>query len=424
MSGLLARRHELPGVEASARSALWRAAARTGSLHAGEELVVCAFGAASALELTDGIADVAAPQNVANMLGEIRLEGDHGPGGTGVLAVGSLPFDPAAPGRLVVPSLLVAWAPTGGPTWVTEVAEDGQHLGASAAISRAASDGPPGGPTPAVLDVSEPLSGGDYAAAVAQCVAMMRSGDLVKVVLARSVVGRCEAALDAAVLAEALHGADPSCALYAYQAGAGRFVGASPELIIATSGSAVSAHPLAGTVALAGDDGDAERLEWLLASAKNRVEHGVVVDDIVERLTPLCDTIAAADSPSVVRLSTDARLGTWIDGKLRGDASAAGALRALAAVHPTPAVGGVPRDAAMSLIERLEGAPRGTWAGPVGWVDADGTSTWTLALRALLVEGARFEAWAGAGIVADSVPDEEREETEVKLSSVLRALSG
>jgi menaquinone-specific isochorismate synthase len=83
----------------------------------------------------------------------------------------------------------------------------------------------------------------------------------------------------------------------------------------------------------------------------------------------------------------------------------------------------VPREAALAIINELEPSPRGPWAGPVGWVDADGTSTWTLGLRGLLVDGDSFEAWGGAGIVADSDPQSELEETAVKLASVLRAFS-
>ncbi len=148
-----------------------------------------------------------------------------------------------------------------------------------------------------------------------------------------------------------------------------------------------------------------------------------MVDDIVARLSALCDSVSAADVPSIVRLSTDARLGTWVDGKLSGGGDAETAVRALVALHPTPAVAGSPREAAIGLIETHETASRGPWAGAVGWVDADGTSTWTLALRGLRVAGSAFEVWGGAGIVAASDPAEELAETEHKLASVLRVLS-
>jgi isochorismate synthase len=123
-----------------------------------------------------------------------------------------------------------------------------------------------------------------------------------------------------------------------------------------------------------------------------------------------------------VRLSTNARLGTWVDGKLGRPLDAATALELLATLHPTPAVGGTPREAALAVIADLEVAPRGLWAGAVGWVDADGASTWTLALRGVRVEGDRFEVFGGAGIVAASTPADEAAETGEKVASVLRVL--
>ena len=146
-----------------------------------------------------------------------------------------------------------------------------------------------------------------------------------------------------------------------------------------------------------------------------------MVDDIVTRLAPLCDTVAVPDAPSIVALSSIAHLGTWIDGKLRGPAGPDAALRVLAAIHPTPAVGGVPLDGGARILGELEGESRGPYAGPVGWVDADGSSEWFLGIRGILVEGAAFSVWAGAGIVSDSDPAEELAETQVKLESVLRA---
>ena len=140
------------------------------------------------------------------------------------------------------------------------------------------------------------------------------------------------------------------------------------------------------------------------------------------RLAPLCEALHADAAPAVVRLSTNARLGTWVDGKLLGPRDAATAMAALAALHPTPAVGGVPRTAALEAIRALEVAPRGPWAGPVGWVDADGTSTWTLGLRSVRVHGDRFTVWGGAGIVAASEPEDELAEITEKLASVLRVL--
>jgi isochorismate synthase len=406
------------------RDTLVDAAARGGTLHVTEAWVVATFGVARTIALPFGLGDATAATEVGDVLGSIDLGGDSGPGGSGVVGVGALPFDPSLRTGLSVPSLVCAWHPELPTTWVThvvapELAPD--PVGALRAIVESTA---PRAASSRILTHTERPSPEAFADSVERCLRSIRAGDVEKVVLARAVCGTLDGPVDEATLARILHAADPSCDLYAYPVAAGRFVGASPELIVATSGGAVSAHPLAGTVALAGDDTDEERIAWLANSEKNRAEHAVVVDDIVRRLQPLCDSVNAAESPTAVRLSTDARLGTWVDGKLAGSSDAQTAMATLAALHPTPAVGGQPRDAALALIAALEVAPRGPWAGPVGWVDADGSSTWTLGLRGICVRGDVFEAFGGAGIVAASEPLDELSETEGKLRSVLRAFDG
>lgn len=382
---------------------------------------MCAFGQADSISLEEGLADVAAPARVADALEAIELEGDDGPGGSGVIALASLPFDASQRSELFVPSLVCAWQPAGVTAWITEIG-DGAELHPVAAMHAVIAGDDRRVPHQLIDSMTEQPSGAGYAAAVAECVARIRAGDAEKVVLARRLLGRATEPIDVAAIARALHVTEPSCTLYAFPHGDRRFVGASPELLLATSGGAVAAHPLAGTVSLAANDAD-DRIAWLRASTKNLAEHRLVVEDIVARLSELCDAIGAPATPEVVRLTTVAHLGTWIDGKLSGRHDSHAAMRALAAVHPTPAVGGVPRDAALALIGELETGPRGPWAGPVGWVDADGTSTWTLGLRGLCVDGDTFEAWGGAGIVSDSEPQSELDETAVKLDSVLRAFA-
>jgi isochorismate synthase len=417
---LRARRTELQAVDASLKAALRTTAAREGALHAADDLVLCAFGVAASLELDAGLGSPSAPLDVGGLLGSIELLGDEGPGGSGVLALGALPFDPAAPSRLFVPSLLCAWRPDGASMWVTQVSDvafdDPQEAMERLALAA------PVRPLPRLGPLTEVLSRADYAAAVDVCVARLREGAGTKVVLARSVTANPDGTIDAAALAEALHDTEPTCTVYAYPSGSARFVGATPELLVSTSDGAVTAHPHAGTVGLRGTADDAARIAWLAGSSKNHLEHAVVVHDIVERLTPLCDTISAPDEPVVVELTAVAHLGTWVDGKLLGPRNAETAMRALAALHPTPAVGGVPRDMALATITELERSDRGAWAGPVGWVDADGTSSWVIGIRGILVSPTQVEVWAGAGIVADSVGVEELDETDVKLDSVLRVL--
>lgn len=421
MTALGARRVEVRTLDDDVRASLrWRAA-REGCLHASDALVVVGLGAARSIELPAGLLAPGVPARLGTALEEVGLEGDAGPGGSGVVAMGALPFAHDAPATLVIPRLVAAWHPGSDVTWLTETAA-GDTTDPLATAVAAARDVAPLAPMPALLACETTSTDEGFGAALRDCIGRLRREELRKVVLARAATGRCTTPIDAATLAETLHGLDPSCDLYAYPAAEGRFVGASPELIVATSDGAVVAHPLAGTVQFARGLDDEAQVAWLLASKKNRAEHAVVVDDIVARLSPLCDAIHAADEPSVVRLSTNARLGTWIDGKLAGSRDAATAISALVALHPTPAVGGLPRDAALAVIEDVETTPRGPWAGPVGWVDADGTSSWTLGLRAVHAVDDRFTVWGGAGIVAASEPGDELEEIREKLASVLRVL--
>jgi isochorismate synthase len=422
VSRLRARRVEVHSVDDDQRTSLQRRAAREGCLHATGDLVVVGIGTACSVPLPGGLAADGLAHRIGRVLDEIALDGDAGPGGSGVVAMGALPFLPDEPTEVVVPSILVAWHPGDPVTWLTEIHPEGAATDPLGSVARLAQHVAPCDPPSAMASQEVHPDDTAFAAALAHCIALLRQGELQKVVLARYVSGRCHAPIDAAALSTALHGFDPTCDLYAYPCAGGRFVGASPELIVATADGAVTAHPLAGTVRLgAGVDDDAQ-VAWLLASEKNRAEHAVVVDDIVARLTPLCDDLHADDAPTVVRLSTNARLGTWVDGKLTGRRDAATAIGALVALHPTPAVGGLPRAAALDAIAAVEATSRGPWAGPVGWVDADGTSTWTLGLRAVRTEGARFTVWGGAGIVAASEPDDELGEIDEKLASVLRVL--
>ncbi|MGH9020103.1 MAG: chorismate-binding protein, partial [Acidimicrobiales bacterium] len=200
------------------------------------------------------------------------------------------------------------------------------------------------------------------------------------------------------------------------------FVGASPELLVRREGARVTCNPLAGTISLpaAADPDDYET--WLLGSAKNLHEHAVVVDEIVSLLARDYDDITADPQPSIVALRSVAHLGSWVTA-VRSDASSApDALAVLRLLHPTAAVGGLPRAAALDLIAELEVHDRGHYAGPVGWVDARGDGEWWIGLRGVIVADRSFEAWAGAGIVSESDPIAEREETRDKLAVVLSAL--
>lgn len=192
------------------------------------------------------------------------------------------------------------------------------------------------------------------------------------------------------------------------------FLGATPERLVLRAGSRIATEALAGSIGL-GDD----QAERLLASGKDRREHDFVVLEILRKLRELGLEPEAPVEPSVRTLREVLHLRTPI--RARSD-RAPHVLRLVEALHPTPAVGGVPTADAIDWIVSREDAPRGWYSGPVGWFDAAGDGEFAVALRSCLVEGREAWLYAGAGIVHDSDPDREYDETELKQRSLLRAL--
>ncbi|HEY8432577.1 MAG TPA: isochorismate synthase, partial [Sandaracinaceae bacterium] len=194
------------------------------------------------------------------------------------------------------------------------------------------------------------------------------------------------------------------------------FVGATPERLFVKRGRSIVTEAIAGSVA-AGPD--AERA--LLASDKDRREHAFVVAHVLERLAPLCEALSAPSEPSVRRLPNVLHLHTPIRGTLRPGVSAPALA---AALHPTPAVCGVPAGAALAHLAEHEAHPRGWYAGPVGWIDAEGDAELVVALRSGVVRGASAWLYAGGGIVEGSELDAEWAESELKLRPLLDAIGG
>jgi isochorismate synthase len=197
-------------------------------------------------------------------------------------------------------------------------------------------------------------------------------------------------------------------------------VGASPEVLVRRFGRSVTSVPMAGTVGRADEPHDDDAaVARLVASPKEAIEHRFVVDAVRETLAARCDAVRAR-GPVPVRLATVTHLATTVEATLR-DADVT-ALDLALALHPTPAVGGTPRDAALALLAELEPEPRGCYGGPVGWVDAHGDGEFVVALRCAHLDGATARLYAGAGVVDGSDPGEEWDETEAKLAPMRRAL--
>ena len=269
-----------------------------------------------------------------------------------------------------------------------------------------------------VTPLRNPLA---WTAAVKGAAARLRAGEAEKVVLAREVLARGDGVMSAGTVVRGLRAAYPSCFTYLITGADGTaFVGASPELLIRRSGTHAFAQPMAGSVARGASDADDERLALQLTqSTKDAVEHQLVSRFVAETLRPFSATVTAR-APEVVRFTNIQHLATSIAAEL--NEPAADALTLAAALHPTPAVGGWPRAAADALIDELEGMERGWYAGAVGWIDGRGDGEFAVALRCGLLweDGARL--YAGVGVMPDSDPARELEETELKFKALLTAL--
>jgi isochorismate synthase len=261
-----------------------------------------------------------------------------------------------------------------------------------------------------------------YVERVQRALAEIRAGRLQKVVLSRAVHVDARSAIDPVAWLVALRERFPSCTLFAVGEGDAVFLGASPERLVRVTGDTVETVALAGT-APRGASQAADRAlgEALCDSRKNGEEHAFVVNHLQAALAECCDDVAVAPEPRLLRTRTVQHLCTELHARRR-PAAPVSLLELAARLHPTPAVGGAPRDAALEWLDAHEGVERGWFASPVGYLQSNGDGEFDVALRSALVRGRCATAWAGAGIVARSEPRAEFTETELKLRTVLGPL--
>lgn len=253
--------------------------------------------------------------------------------------------------------------------------------------------------------------------AVSAAVASIEEAQLSKVVLARDEVVWRKTEFSERTIAMRLAQRFPQCFTFVVDG----LVGATPELLVRRRGRDVESLVLAGSARRGGDpDEDAAEAERLFTSPKERSEHSLALDSVRDALTRVCSDISAPSEPEILRLANVQHLASRITARL--DDPVPSVLELVDLLHPTAAVGGVPRDAALARIRQAEGNLRGRYAGPVGWVDAEGDGEWGIALRCALVSGNRARLFAGAGVVAASLPEAELEETRLKLRAMENAL--
>jgi menaquinone-specific isochorismate synthase len=334
--------------------------------------------------------------------------------GSGLIAFGTFTFsDRDAGSRLIVPKVVVGRRD--GRAWVTTI---GTALGATPLITTTDPPRPPN-----VLRFDDGTVGSDaWKQAVAEAVRRITVGGISKVVLARDLVAHLDAPLDVRSPLGRLAVDYPGCWTFHVDG----FFGSTPEMLVRLERGLVTSRVLAGTIRRTGDDTHDLVLAGSLArSSKDREEHEYAVRSVSDALAPHCTSMNVPESPYVLHLPNVMHLATDVTGVIRQDTTA---LHLAESLHPTAAVGGTPTEAALQLIDKVEGLTRGRYAGPVGWIGASGDGEWGIGLRSAQIEdrpdGPTVRLFAGCGIVADSVPADELAEAEAKLIPVRSALGG
>lgn len=338
------------------------------------------------------------------------------------VAFGALPYDGDAPARLLVPAVQLH-RQADGTRWAVVITPASPALPSGMPGTPGASPGPPtitvrpDDPLPSRFDVAAARDPAWWMELVAQATARIRAGELRKVVLAREIVVTADRPVDPRPALRRLRAAYPSC----YVSFIDGFLCASPELLVSRRGDVVRAHPMAGTAPRLGDPAaDARLAASLLANPNYRHEHRLTIDMVHDTLLPFCSFLDAEPEPSVVAVANVQHLATLVEGRLsRPEPSV---LELVERLHPTPAVGGDPREAALAVQREIEQLDRRRYAGAVGWVDANGDGEWAVGIRSAEFDGATVRVYAGNGIVADSDPATELAETQAKFAAVLGAL--
>lgn len=270
-------------------------------------------------------------------------------------------------------------------------------------------------------DIDYPMSFEKWSAMIGSAVSAMRRVALNKVVLSRVCEIRFDDLVDVDGALAYLNEAYTGCYRFLFEPIPRlAFFGATPELLIAVEGDQINTMALAGTIKRGETSVDDDALAaTILADPKERYEHQLVVDGVRERLTPLTTQLKIGAEPGILRLKNLQHLYTPVSGTLR---EKSGVLPLVETMHPTPALGGQPREAALEFIRRAEPVPRGWYASPVGWIDSKLDGTFAVAIRSAVSQNERVWLYAGAGIVADSTPQREWDETALKFKPMLNAL--
>jgi isochorismate synthase len=411
-----------------------------------EGFTIVGLGAAQTIEISEcaGIPSrfEQAAEAWAQVMAEAHIEAPFNLPGVGPVFLGGFAFDAGTPatqlwqgyphGRLVLPRLI--YTQRDDETWLTYNAvldphddPDAEAEALNVLHDRLTQDLGRGrrlyhsGAFPSTT-VRELRPGSAWQADVARAAQAVRDGELEKVVLARAVQLQTSKPFNVTRALRQLSTNYTGCYIFAFAQDERCFLGATPERLVRLHDGEVLTMSLAGS-SRRGEtrDEDKQLGQALLTSAKDRREHALVVQSVIEALTDSCLTLQWGDEPTLLKLGNIQHLYTPIVGQLADGYTIFDLVEQL---HPTPAVGGRPREAGLAFIRECEELDRGWYAGPVGWLNDQGEGEFAVALRSALIRDNIATLFAGCGIVGDSDPEREYAESMLKLRPMLNALTG
>ena len=385
---------------------LVRLGARSGLLWRSPDVVLAGLGATHRIDvdLSGNVGE--AQTRLSDFLGEDSVDLP----GTGPVGFAALSFDAAVSGFATVPELVLGESE--GVRFLTALTNDAAKTAVDAVrnvLSRPLVDQP--NTVELELDRTAESFRDDVVTVARDTIA---SSGLEKAVLARALTLTGSSDFEPARIIDRLADRFRSALLFSIDG----FLGASPELLVSRRDRTVRAHPLAGTAGrLADTEADAAAVAELLASSKDRVEHGITIEWLLAELLEFSSYVDAEPEPSVVTLENVHHLGTRVEGVL--SEPPASVLELVQALHPTPALGGRPQVEALALIDEIEGFDRMRYGGPSGWFDGDGNGQFAVSVRTAQVNGRTARIAAGGGVVAQSDPESELRETQAKFRAML-----
>jgi len=250
----------------------------------------------------------------------------------------------------------------------------------------------------------------------------IKTGKAEKIVLAREVRIAFDKQVNISTILNSLLKTQPNSYVFAFEEGEDCFVGATPERLVKVEQNELLSTCLAGTAPRGKTKEEDERIGTeLLHDEKNRQEHDFVVKMIKDAVSRYCTNVNIPDAPVLYRLKNLQHLYTPVTAKLKKGYSI---LDVVEKLHPTPALGGTPKEESLAFIRQYEQLDRGWYGAPIGWIDSNRCGEFAVAIRSALIQGDEASLFAGCGIVENSDPDSEYKETAMKLLPMLTVLGG